>query len=291
MRYKEFDPHGLINIRKQLIKKKGSTDQKSFLKIACDSCCFEKWLDENLSVSNNEGSELPCYPEKITEGEFRELPALVERTAFDHWTGLTPREACRSSFWGYVTANHIRERIIESHYLALNGKENTSGKGRIADALKDNDTEEIDKVVRTILRRFSGLPEARGGLRSVSVDCTLARAWWRERLLREVAEVGGIDKTAISDTLRYSQTYWEKLITMIISRNSVFGDSKVRTALIWALADHIDKPQYAGLRKGPQLDQCIRMLGVWSAWQELAVFEVEEILQIIDSKIFKTILG
>lgn len=176
MRYREFDPNKFASVRKRLIREKGDQFQKTFLEAAREKKTFGDWVEEHLPVSDDGAPELPRCTEKITREEFREPPPDVERMVFDSWTGLMPREACRASFWGWVTASHIREDIIEPHDLALNGQPGVSGAGRIMDALESDDPKRIDDVVRTILRRFSGLPEARGGLRSVSVDCTFSRA-------------------------------------------------------------------------------------------------------------------
>lgn len=290
MRHREYDESGFAKVRRQLIREKGSDFQKTLLNAVLDKENFRVWLDENLKVSNSEGRNLPCYPEPITVEEFREPTRLVEQRAFQSWTGLTHAEACRASFWGYVTASHINNDIIEPHYLALNGQRGVSGRHRIHEALKSDDPKLIDDVTRTIIRRFSSLPEARGGLRSISVNCTFARAWWREKIFKEVVSVGDIDEGSVSRVLRLSQDYWEKLITMIISKNSVLGDERVRTALIRALANHIDDDSHAKLRKSENLDRCIRRIGIRSAWQELGVFEIDEIRQIIDEDIFAKVL-
>lgn len=78
---------------------------------------------------------------------------------------------------------------------------------------------------------------------------------------------------------------------MIISKNSVLGDSKVRAVLIGALSEHVDDDQYAMLFKKTGLDRCVRMIGVQSAWRELGVFEAEELREIIVADIFKKVIA
>lgn len=291
MRYREFEPSRFAETRRRLIREKGDDFQRAFLAALLDRSDFDHWLDEHLVIVDGEGHEPPCCREKITEEEFRQPTVDVERMAFDSWTGLTPREACRPSFWGYSTVTHIRQEIIEPHWLALNGRPEMSGRRRIGDALDGNDPVKVDDVTRTILRRLSGLPEARGGLRSVSVDCTLARAWWREHLARQVVEVAGADDRAVSRVLRLSQTYWEKLVTMIVSRNTVLGDDRVRSVLVGALAGRFDDTRYAELLRPSGLDRCVRMIGVLSAWQELGVFDVDELGRMIGEDVFADVLA
>ena len=59
--------------------------------------------------------------------------------------------------------------------------------------------------------------------------------------------------------LRINQTYWEKIIDRIVSRNSTFGSEEVRAAFILALAELVGgsrfgTPQaqgtYSGLSSG-----------------------------------------
>ena len=93
-----------------------------------------------------------------------------------------------------MTFRHIEEGRIESSFLAANGGGNVTGAQRIDAALnastgRGGDASLLDRCVRTVLRRLGGLPEARGN-RSVYVNCPLARAWWRERLVAEVATDG-----------------------------------------------------------------------------------------------------
>ena len=100
------------------------------------------------------------------------------------------RRANRSvRFWGCVTYRHIEAGRIESSFLAANGGGTSTGVQRIDLALGDTGeraASKLDGCVRTVLRRLGGLPEVRGN-RSVYVNCPLARAWWRERLVREAA--------------------------------------------------------------------------------------------------------
>ena len=90
-------------------------------------------------------------------------PRQAEIQAFDCWAQLTPSDACKASFWGRVTYNHIENDLIESSYLAKNGRNDLSGLARINEALQSGKPDLIDAVARTIIRRFSGFPEARGG--------------------------------------------------------------------------------------------------------------------------------
>ena len=217
----------------------------------------------------------------MSEAEFGNPPSDTERRLFEMWRGLTPRIACRTEFWGRVTYRHIEEGRIESAFLAANGAGNVSGAQRIDAALKatgDEATLLLDKCVRTVLRRLGGLPEARGN-RSVYVNCPLARAWWRERLVAEVAtnEGEGLKREIRAVVHPDSQQYWEDLVTFVVSRNSVFGSVAVRNILIRTLAKVLEKTPSSPLRTTDELKRVCRSVSSIQASFELSVVPPEDV--------------
>ena len=290
-RLKEFDSSRYGDIRKSLIKEKGSETQIQFLEATLSNSKFIKWIRDELDANASGAKQLTLFPRKLTESEFKDSPPKVEKKAFEAWSELTPSIACRSEFWACATLNHIEKGIIDSSFLAAPSNSSISGLTRIDTALAmDRETAKgkkaIDDVTRTILRRFSGLPEARGGLRSIYVNCSFGKAWWRERIIDQTLEVTKGDRDAVTRTLHQSQEYWEKLVNVLSSRNSVFGDGKVRSTLIWALSTHIDDKKYKNffLARGA-IDRCMDLLGVYSAIQEFGVFEIKELREFIEKYI------
>ena len=140
----------------------------------------------------------------------------------------------------------------------------------------------LDGCVRTVLRRLGGLPEARGN-RSVYVNCPLARAWWRERL---VAEVAAADGEGLEWEIRAvvhpeSQQYWEELVTFVVSRNSVFGSAKVRNILISALARALTDDSRSRLGTAQALNRVCRTVSSIQASRELSVMPDDDITRIM----------
>ena len=136
----------------------------------------------------------------------------------------------------------------------------------------------LDKCVRTVLRRLGGLPEARGN-RSVYVNCPLARAWWRERLVAEVAtnEGEGLEREIRAVVHPESQQYWEDLVTFVVSRNSVFGSVEVRNILIRTLAKVLDENPRSPLRTADELKRVCRSVSSIQASFELSVVPPEDV--------------
>ena len=222
----------------------------------------------------------------MSEAEFGNPPSDTERRMFEAWGDLTPRIACRTTFWGRVSYRHIEDGRIESAFLAVNGGGNVSGAQRIDAALNatgEEATSLLDRCVRTVLRRFGGLPEARGN-RSVYVNCPLARAWWRERLVAEATNEGeGLGRAIRAVVHPESQQYWEDLVTFVVSRNSVFGSLAVRNVLIRALAKALDENARSPLRTADGLKQVCRTVSAIQASRELSVIPVEEVTRLIAS--------
>ena len=289
MAYLELVDDEYTTLRKDLLRDKGSSLQKEFLQVARDSETFVSWIEGCVGVEDK-SVDIPfdLWSDILSESEYKDPPKTVEKDLFEKWLDLTPAQASQETFWGHVTMEHIKKGVIEAPYLAANGGNLPGGLERIDKTLADGQEKAIDSTVRTILRRLSGLPEARGS-KSVYVNCPFARAWWRGYVANQVCDATDADYGKVINTLRKSQEYWERLIVLIVSRNSVLGDTNVRTALIWALSELVGDSDNAELFKAKTLSQISRKIGIRSAWQELGVFSIGELKSIMDQQILQAI--
>ena len=102
-------------------------------------------------------------------------------------------------------------------------------------------------------------------------------------------------KKYVIDVFRQSQTYWEGLINLVVSKGSVLGDFKVRNALVLVLAQRLAKSKDAfvnlKLDKAETLERFRQAIGIRSAWQELGVFSIEDLEKIIKKIIDEEIIG
>ena len=284
MTYSAFRDDDYTGLRKDLLQAKGKNLQVEFLEAARDSKSFIARIERRIRLKD-EGDPFDLWADSLSESEYKEPPKTVEKELFENWQNLTPAQASEETFWGHVTLEHIKKGIIEAPYLAANGGNLPGGLERIDKALKEKQEKTIDSIVRTILRRLGGLPEARGS-KSVYVNCPFARAWWRGYVTEEICRETDADYDKVVDTLRASQEYWERLIVLIVSRNSVLGDSNVRTALIWALSELVEGKDEDKNKKQlfqvEALKKISRKIGIRSSWQELGVFSVEDLKQIME---------
>ena len=281
MEYEHLDDSSFTKFRKTLIYEKGSTKQRDFLEALREHDNFIKYFQNEVKFQ--ESKSLDVLPEKLTENEYKDPPKDTEEKIFKIWKQLKRADACRVTFWGLVTFRHIEKNRIEPFFLAGNGGNLLGGLERIDRVLKNGKPKEIDAAVRDALRRLSGLPEARGN-RSVYVNCPLARAWWRQYLAEEIYDLTHADKGKVIEIFRKSNSYWEELIMSVVSRNSILGDSSVRTALVWALSERTSDSSDSKLFIQNTLKEIHRRIGVYSASQELAIYSPKELKKIIEDK-------
>ena len=111
------------------------------------------------------------------------------------------------------------------------------------------------------------------------VNCPLARAWWRERLVAEVARNEGeeLERKIRAVVYPESQQYWEDLVTFVVSRNSVFGSVAVRNILIRTLAKVLDENPRSPLRTADELRHVCRSVSSIQASFELSVVPSEDV--------------
>ena len=285
--YQELDPDQYYQLQRKLIKRKGDDRQREFLEALKDNDSFAAWIESQ--VPTNEGRKLPIFNGPLTEASFKELTADQEAQMYDLWQDAPPRTACRPSFWASVTLEHVREgKITEATWLAANGGVTETGEERIDRALAaktdDAGNKLVDDCVRTVFRRMSGLPVARGN-RSVFVNPTFGRAWWRERIVTAILKRDDVvaDRQSLLEVVRRSQEYWENLVTMIVSRGSVFGTDDIQAALIHTLAQRFQVNPNRPLRIASTLVTALQRFSNLAASREISVLPFPEICGIVDS--------
>lgn len=284
--WKELNQDDYLRLQTALLKVKGSSAQREFLETLKDNDDFLAFMDKKTTLLD--GTSLPLFDGALTEASFKEPPQDQEYRMYEIWSGAPPRTACRVSFWAGITLDHVRSgKIGEASWLVSNGGVAESGEERIDRALSENGgVKAIDDCVRTVFRRMSGLPAARGN-RSVFVNPTFGRAWWRERIVARVLERGQAveGRGALLEVVRRSQQYWEDLVTMIVSRGSVYGSVDVQDALINGLAKHLKDVPNTPLRNASTLKIMLRRFSNLAASREMGVLEFEEISAVVDDLI------
>ena len=284
LEYKELDEAQYLQLQTSLLKTKGGSYQREFLESLKENEDFVKFIKER--VETKEGNEIPAFDGPLTESSFKDPTSDQEQRMYELWKTTPPRVACRVSFWAGVTLEHVnQDKITQATWLAANGGITETGEERIERALSLDDepsNRAVDHCVRTVFRRMSGLPAARGN-RSVFVNSSFGRGWWRERIVSRVLErpEGVEDRQALLDVVRRGTQYWEELVTMIVSRESVFGSTDVQDALINCLAKHLEAEPDTPLRNASTLSIARRRLSNIAASHEIGAMSFMEISEIV----------
>ncbi len=279
VRYPELDAAAYAKLRKDLLDVKGSQNQQRFLRAVRRNDEFLAYLAAEVPTQIG-NAQVPSFQEPLSEQMYKDPPADIEQEMYGTWRALTPHVACRNTFWAAVTYQHIKDGCIQASYLAANGTPAGTGAERIDLALARSEPKSIDACVRAVIRRMSGLPGVRGN-RSVYVNCPLARAWWRERLVESVLRHGSsVERPMVLEVVRTSQEYWERLISGIVSRNSVLGSTMVLDAFVASIAMLRNAEPGSPLRTVNGLVQALRLLSATTASRELGVLEFDEIVEL-----------
>ena len=83
--------------------------------------------------------------------------------------------------------------------------------------------------------------------------------------------------TTFEKSRRVNQTYWEELVVLVVSRNSVLGSQEVRDEFIRSLADLMANEPHTPMRIARNLRAACRMVGTIQASRELSVLEESEL--------------
>ena len=104
-----------------------------------------------------------------------------------------------------------------------------------------------------------------------------ARAWWRERMVEQVARGDEEVAAQVRAVIRISQTYWEKLVDRIVFRNSTFGSVNIHNAFLRALAQLVDDDPRSGLRSSSELQRFCRRAAAYQGSRELSILDDNEL--------------
>ena len=213
---------------------RGGEEQREFLRLAAHDASAFCELVRSWGVTS--GATPPVPERRLSEKEFVDPPWSTECVVAETWAGLPPSLAARPEAWTRIHVELIDQGFIKSAYLARNGN-GESGRARIVRVLRVADAKQVDDCVRTVFRRLGGVIEARAN-RTAFLDCSLARAWWRNRYAREAHEIfGRTSVEALSRSLRRPAFHWTFLVEAMVSKRTVIGDRAIRPALVQSLAD------------------------------------------------------
>ena len=167
-------------------------------------------------------SEHPAFPRTaLTPNEYLNPPVLLERELGRAWAeSVSARRASQPAFWLLCHIEWIEQERLGSGDLTTT-------------LLAAPSNPDLEGRIRNLLRRTGGIPYVRGKT-SVFSDCTLARAWWRYRLSREIEGITGREVSAATahEVLHASRPAWETLVMLSLRRLTVLNQPRARAAIV-----------------------------------------------------------
>ena len=279
--WKQLDDAAWAAFRADILRDKGGPTQENFLKSVKDGDPFIVKMNEIPVVGD---SDLALYPVRLSEAQFKNPPSSTESRMYDLWSPLSPAVAFSTSFWANATMEHVRSHRIEPSYLASNDVSSQTGAERVDRALTQKGTnpeKRMDDCVRSIIRQLGGLPQR--GNRSVLSDCPFARAWWRERLLRNAEQRSSIPKARIGEILRRSKDHWVRFASAMVSKNPVFGMSLVQEAAAVGLIRFLPQSSTEKFPPARVVQDVCQALCFIGGSRELGVLDFVELRQMTES--------
>ena len=264
--YKQLDGQAWLEFGKNLLKEKGSEEQKEFLEICkTGKDGFLDYIDEQLS-SYKDGviADAPIYFErKFTETEFLCPPKDTQEIIWDMFKDMPDEIMYSCGFWGYTIIGMIKNDSIKPEYLAseLNGV-NKTGIYMIDEALKSTVSEDkkIDDRVRRILRSMCN-PEPRGK-RIVFNDFSLGKAYWRWHWATRMAQHIGLNSSQILEI--FDEKYYAAFSEKMHSGQSYISSENVLGGLLLYLQSQPRKEIHS-----KQLKKIIDKISYLSAWKAI----------------------
>ena len=169
-----------------------------------------RYLRHEMGLEPNETIAAPPIPRaSLTSSEYQNPPLELEQELGESWEHVIQRgSASQPVFWLTCHIDWIEQGKFGTRGFELK-------KALLVSAAKPN----RETHTRNFLRRTGGI-FVRANT-SVLSDCTLARAWWRYTLAKEVAHVAGAEVSyqAAHEALHVSRPAWETLVMLSLQEN------------------------------------------------------------------------
>ncbi len=188
------------------------------------------YLRRALEIGKDQDIGAVGFPRAVlTPGEYQDPPLRLEQELGTFWENqVSPREGSRPCFWLLCHIEWIERGILGSADLAPYV---LAGSGQLSPEQK----------TRNFLRRTGGIYIR--GKTSVFSDCTLARAFWRNRMAQEIHHTTRRDVSA-SDAhrvLHWSRPAWERLVLVSLRRLTVMNHPRARAAIVRGLGERLQQ--------------------------------------------------
>ena len=287
MIYKHLKFEGVNQWVAPLLKKEnqGKESQLEFLSkvLGNDNHAFPTYVEKRIagesgSAYESEQGKLPSivgpYKQRVievTEGHMYLMPSKDALALYDAWKEIPYEDASASSLWGAITLSEIRKGIIQPIWMHVDNKcDAQKAKEELDTVIRSGDNKKIDKSVRRVLRWMLAPGHMRGGAELYG-NCCLAKAWWLGYLATKCAEISGIDREKIANSLHLM---WLEAADYISGTLTVVSEPRVLSGLsLWA-SNTLTENEDANIRR-TDTRKAIHSLGKFSSWSAAGLMDPE----------------
>ena len=217
------------------------------------------------------------FDKPISENEFANLSFDKAQVAFESLSkqNFNEFEATNERNWLYLNINLVKQNIIKPSFFGFASNRSSTGAENIKKALDCKDQEIIKDILRIIARNMYGATLGLRGKKGIYQDISLAKAWWRFYLAKEISQNTNLNLEQIYKYFVAQKSNYNELIMRMSGGLTIIANPNTRDALILFLLEQNEKIT------GDKLKQMIKKIGIESAWRLIGGLNLKENLQII----------
>lgn len=217
------------------------------------------------------------FDKPMSENQFANLDFNYAKELFENLSkqNFSEFDAVNEKNWLYLNIELVKQELILPSSFVYASNRSSSGIENIKKALDCKDQEIIKDTLRIIARNMYGA--TLGGLRGkkgIYQEISLAMAWWRFYLAKEISQNTNLDLEQIYKYFITQKSNYNELIMRMSGGLTIISNSYTRDALISFL---LSQEKITGNK----FKEIIKKIGIQSAWRLIGGLSFKDNLQII----------
>lgn len=217
------------------------------------------------------------FDKPMSENQFANLDFNHAKELFENLSkqNFSEFDAVNEKNWLYLNIELVKQETILPSSFVYASNRSSSGIENIKKALDCKDQEIIKDTLRIIARNMYGA--TLGGLRGkkgIYQEISLAMAWWRFYLAKEISQNTNLDLEQIYKYFITQKSNYNELIMRMSGGLTIISNPYTRDALISFL---LSQEKITGNK----FKEIIKKIGIQSAWRLIGGLDFKDNLQII----------
>lgn len=217
------------------------------------------------------------FDKPMSENQFANLDFNHAKELFENLSkqNFSEFDAVNEKNWLYLNIELVKQETILPPSFVYASNRSSNGIENIKKALDCKDQEIIKDTLRIIARNMYGA--TLGGLRGkkgIYQEISLAMAWWRFYLAKEISQNTNLDLEQIYKYFITQKSNYNELIMRMSGGLTIISNPYTRDALISFL---LSQEKITGNK----FKEIIKKIGIQSAWRLIGGLSFKDNLQII----------